>query len=46
MAFHALDSEPTADTLDTIYKSMSLEDFMPAVESVLAKPMRSILISE
>ena len=34
------------NSFDTTYKSMSLEDFMPAVESVLAKPKRSILISE
>ncbi|MGI9231991.1 MAG: HD domain-containing protein [Woeseiaceae bacterium] len=34
------------NSFDTSYNSMSLEDFIPAVESVLSKPKRSILIAE
>ena len=34
------------NSFDPNYKSMSLDDFVPALESVLAKPKNSILIAE
>jgi predicted HD phosphohydrolase len=34
------------NSFDTSYKTMPLEDFVPALESVLAKPKHSILIAE
>lgn len=34
------------NSFDPAYKSMTLDDFLPALESVLAKPKHSILIRE
>jgi predicted HD phosphohydrolase len=34
------------NSFDQTYKTMALEDFVPALESVLSKPQRSILIAE
>lgn len=34
------------NSFDTTYKNMSLDDFVPALESVLAKPKQSILIAK